>query len=159
MDGKTVQTNLNEAILWRQGNLASMRPPNELLISAKVTPLQTTVKENKPKAYRSPLWAHLDEIHKWRLARETWEAIANKLATQYDLKISFQRVQSFFKRAIERDRRQPLGFGTEPSSSIAIQTTVAVAQDSDSIYENARKAIREEQQSRPPKVIKPDRLL
>jgi len=135
-----------------------MRPPNELIIPAKVIPLETTVKQDKPKAYRSPLWAHLDEIHKWRLARETWKAIANKLATQYGLKVSFQRVQSFFKRAIDRDRRQPLGFVTERSSSIAIQTTVAVAQDSDSIYEEARKAIREEQQSRP-KVIKPDRPL
>src|ERR1700730_10879475 len=107
------------------------------------TPLQTPVKQDKPKAYRSPLWAHLDEIHKWRLARETWEAIANKLAIQYGLKVSFQRVQSFFKRAIDRDRRQPLGFGTEPSSSIAIQTTVAVAQDSDSIYEEAEKLFKE----------------
>ena len=122
------------------------------------TPLQTPVKEDKPKAYRSPLWAHVDEIRKRRLARETWEAIANKLAIQYALKVSFQRVQSFFKRAIDRDRRRPLGFGTERSSSIAIQTTVAVAQDSDSIYDEARKAIREEQQSRP-KVIKPDRPL
>jgi hypothetical protein len=118
----------------------------------------TPVKQDNPKPYRSPLWAHLDEIHEWRLARETWEAIANKLAIQYGLKVSFQRVQSFFKRAIDRDRRQPLGFRTEPSSSIAIQSTVAVAQDSDSIYEEARKAIREEQQSRP-KVIKPDRPL
>jgi hypothetical protein len=125
------------------------------------------VKQDKPKAYRSPLWAHLDEIQKWRLARETWEAIANKLATQYDLKISFQRVQSFFKRAIDRDRRRPLGFENEPSSSIAIKTnatgpsriaTVAAAQDPDSIYEEARKAIRLAQQSRP-KVIKPDRPL
>ena len=125
------------------------------------------MKQDKPKAYRSPLWAHLDEIEKWRLARETWEAIANKLATQYDLKISFQRVQSFFKRAIDRDRRRPLGFETEPSSSRAIKTnatrpsriaTVAVAQDPDSIYEEARKAIRKEQQSRP-KVIMPDRPL
>jgi hypothetical protein len=116
------------------------------------------VKQDKPKAYRSPLWAHLDEIHKWRSARETWVAIADKLATQYGLKVSFQRVQSFFKRAIDRDRRQPLGFGIEPSSSMAIQTTAPVAQDSDSIYEDARKAIRVEQQSRP-KVIKPDRPL
>ena len=72
-----------------------MRPPNELIISAKVPHPQTPVKQDKPKAYRSPLWAHLDEIHEWRLARETWEAIANKLALQYGLKVSFQAVHLF----------------------------------------------------------------
>ena len=104
MDGKTVQTNLNKAMLWKQGKLASMRPPNELIISAKVTPLQTPVKQDKPKAYRSPLWAHLDEIHKWRLAQETWEAIANKLAIQYGLKVSFQSSAILFQT---RNRSRP----------------------------------------------------
>ena len=102
--------------------------------------------------------SRIDEIHKWRLAQETWEAIANKLATQYGLNVSFQRVHSFFKRAIDRDRRQALGFGTEPSTSPPIQTTIPVEKDFDSIYEEARKAVRAEQQSRP-KVIRPDRLL
>ena len=127
--------------------------------SAKVTHLPPTpVKQDKPKAYRSPLWAHLDEIHEWRLAQETWEAIADKLSLQYGLKISFQAVHAFFKRATKRDRRRPLGFGAERSSSIAIQTTVTLAQGPDSIYEEARQAIRQEQQSRP-KIIKPDRPL
>jgi hypothetical protein len=125
---------------------------------AKVIPLETQVKQNKPKPYRSPLWAHLDEIHDWRLAQDTWEAIADKLSLQYGLKVSLQAVQAFFKRAINRDRRRPLGFVAERSSSIAIQTIVTVAQEPDSIYEEARKAVREEQQSKP-KIIKPDRPL
>ena len=116
------------------------------------------MKQEKPKAYQSPLWTHLDEIRKWRLARETWEAISDKLFALYSLKFSLQGVQAFFKRATRSDRRQPLGFGTEPSTSIAIQTIVTMAQGPDSIYEEARKAIREEQQSRP-KIIKPDRPL
>jgi hypothetical protein len=116
------------------------------------------VKQDKPKAYRSPLWAHLDEIHTWRMAQETWEAIADRLSLQYGINVSLQCVQAFFKRAMHRDRRRPLGFGPEPSSSIAIQPVATAAQDPDSIYEQARKAIREEQQSRP-KIIKPDRPL
>jgi hypothetical protein len=119
------------------------------------------VKQDNPKPYRSPLWAHLDEIHEWRLAQDTWEAIADKLSLQHDLKISFQAVHAFFKRATKRGRRRPLGFVAEcssSSSSIAIQTTVTLAQGSDSIYEEARQAIRQEQQSKP-KIIKPDRPL
>jgi hypothetical protein len=118
----------------------------------------TPVKQDNPKPYRSPLWAHLDEIHEWRLAQETWEAIADKLSLQHGLKISFQAVHAFFKRASKRGRRRPLGFVAERSSSIAIQTTVASAQGPDSIYEEARHAIRQEQQSKP-KIIKPDRPL
>jgi hypothetical protein len=132
--------------------------PEELVVPAKVIPLGTSVKQDKPKAYQSPLWAHLDEIRKWRLAQETWEAIADKLFLQYGLKVSLQAVQGFFKRATRRDGRRPLGLGLKPSTSIAIQTIVTVAQGPDSIYEEARKAVREEQQSRP-KIIKPDRPL
>ena len=112
----------------------------------------------KPKAYRSPLWAHLDEIRKWRLAQLTWEEIADKLSDLYGITISFQRVQAFFKRAVDRDRQRPLGFEPAPSSPLAFQTIATAGQDPDSIYEAARKAIREEQQARP-KIIKPDRPL
>ena len=118
----------------------------------------TRVKQDNPKPYRSPLWAHLDEIHEWRLAQETWEAIAGKLSLLHGLKISFQAVHAFFKRASKRGRRRPLGFVAQRSSSIAIQTTVTLAQGPDSIYEEARHAIRQEQQSKP-KIIKPDRPL
>jgi hypothetical protein len=118
----------------------------------------TRVKQDNPKPYRSPLWAHLDEIHEWRSAQETWEAIADKLSLQHGLKISFQGVHAFFKRASKRGRRRPLGFVAERSSSIAIQATVTLAQGPDSIYEEARHAIRQEQQSKP-KIIKPDRPL
>jgi hypothetical protein len=59
--------------------------------------------------------AHLNEIHKWRMAQETCEAIADKLCDQYGIKVSLQGVQAFFKRGIHRDRRRPLGFGPEPS--------------------------------------------
>src|SRR6201981_3667153 len=108
-------------MLWNQGNLTSMRSPNGLVVAAKVNPLEIPVKQDKPKAYRYPLWAHLDEIQRWRLGQETWEAIADKLSHQYGIKISLQGVQAFFKRASNRDRRRPLGLGSKPSSSIEIQ--------------------------------------
>jgi hypothetical protein len=121
--------------------------------------LETLAKKSKPKAYQSPLWVHLDELRKWRRAQETWEAIADKLFAQYGLKVSFQAVHAFFKRATRRGLRRPLGFAAaEPSKSIAIKTTVTVGPEPDSVYEEAREAIRKEQQSRP-KIIKPDRPL
>jgi hypothetical protein len=120
--------------------------------------LAAPVKLDKPKAHRSPLWAHLHEIHKWRMAQETWEAIAEKLSLQYGIRISLQGVQVFFRRAIDRDRGRPLGFGPNPSGSKAMRTVPSSAEDPDSIYEEARRAIRQEQQSRP-KIIKPDRPL
>ena len=135
-----------------------MRSPNKLLIPAKAIPRETPVKQAKPKAHRSPLWTHLDEIHKWRMAQETWEAIADKLSVQYGIKVSIQGVQVFFKRAIDRDRRRPLGFMPGRSGSIVTQTVSSAAQDPDSIYEEARQAVRQEQQSKP-KIIKPDRPL
>jgi hypothetical protein len=119
---------------------------------------RTPVKQDNPKPYRSPLWAHLDEIQQWRLAQDTWEAIAERLTLQHGLKISFQAVHAFFKRASKRGWRRSLGFVAERSNSIAIQTTVTLTQGSDSIYEEARQAIRQEQQSKP-KIIKPDRPL
>lgn len=135
-----------------------MRSLNKLVIPAKAITLETPVKQAKPKAHRSPLWTHLDEIHRWRMAQETWEAIAKKLSLQYSIKVSIQGVQVFFKRAIDRDRRRPLGFRPERSGSIATQTVPSAAQDPDAIYEEARQAVRQEQQSKP-KIIKPDRPL
>jgi hypothetical protein len=119
---------------------------------------RTPVNQDNPKPYRSPLWAHLDEIQQWRLAQDTWEAIAERLTLQHGLKISFQAVHAFFKRASKRRGRRPLGFVAQRSNSIAIQTTVTLAQGADSIYEEARQTIRQEQQSKP-KIIKPDRPL
>ena len=126
--------------------------------SRKAISVKTPVDQEKPKAYRSPLWTHLDEIHKWRTAQQTWEAISDKLFAQYGIKVSFQCVQAFFQRAARRGFRRPLGFERERSGSIAVETVVTVAQGPESIYEEARKAIREEQQSRP-KIVKPDRPL
>jgi hypothetical protein len=126
--------------------------------SGKAILLKTVVNQDKPKAYRSPLWSHLDELRKWRSTQETWDAITGKLFAQYGIKVSLQCVQAFFQRAARRGFRQPLGFGRERSSSIAIETVVTVAQGPESIYEEARKGIRIEQQSRP-KIIKPDRPL
>jgi hypothetical protein len=79
----------------------------------------------KPKAYRSPLWKHLEEIRKWRRDQETWEAIAERLRIEYGIVISFQSVQSFFKRAIDPDHKRPLGFepGTvtsTPAQKVAV---------------------------------------
>jgi len=90
---------------------------------------------------------------KWRRA-----AIADKLFVQYGLKVTFQAVHAFFKRATRRGLRRPLGFAAEPPKSKAIEGTVTVAKEADSIYEEARETIRKEQQSRP-KIIKPDRPL
>src|ERR1700733_1140549 len=98
---------------------------------------RTPAKQDNPKPYRSPLWAHLDEIHKWRLAQDTWEAIADKLSLQHGINVSFQAVHAFFRRASKRGRRRPLGFIAERSSSIAIQATVTLAQGPDAIYEEA----------------------
>jgi hypothetical protein len=94
------------------------------------------------------------------MTQETWEAIANKLSDQYGLKVTLQSVHAFFKRAFHRDRLRPLGFVSSPSSLVEIQTlaTATADQDLDSIYEEARKAIRAEQQSRP-KIIRPSRPL
>jgi len=77
--------------------------------SRKADPLDTFAKRGKPKAYQSPLWAHLDELRKWRRAQETWETIADKLFVQYGLKVTFQAVHAFFKRATRRGLRRPLG--------------------------------------------------
>jgi hypothetical protein len=75
----------------------------------------------KPKAYRSPLWKHLEEIRKWRRDQETWEAIAERLRVEYGIVISFQSVQSFFKRAIDPEHRRPLGFEPEAVTSVQAQ--------------------------------------
>src|ERR1700693_33467 len=75
----------------------------------------------KPKAYRSPLWKHLEEIRRWRREQETWEAIAERLRVNYGIVISFQSVQSFFKRAIDPDLKRPLGFEPETLTSAPAQ--------------------------------------
>jgi hypothetical protein len=71
------------------------------------------VMREKPKAYRSPLWKHLEEIRRWRRNQETWEAIAERLRVEFGIRISFQSVQSFFKRATDPEHKQPLGFEPE----------------------------------------------
>ena len=126
--------------------------------SGKAISAGTPVNHEKPKAYRSPLWAHLDEIHKWRMAQQTWEAISDKLFAQYGIKVSLQCVQAFFRRAARRGFRRPIGFGRERSSSITIETLATAAQGPESIYEEAHKAMRIERQSRP-KIIRADRPL
>ena len=155
MDGKTVQTNLNQC--YGRNEFIVYETADRLIISGEVLH-SDPVKQDNPKPYRSPLWAHLDEIQSGDWHKKPGKQSPTNSLLQYGLKISFQAVHAFFKRAIERDRRQPLGFGTESSNSIAIQTTIPVAKDSDSIYEEARQAIRAEQQSKP-KIIKPDRPL
>src|SRR6516165_9875251 len=124
----------------------------------KAISVEPLANQEKPKAYRSPLWAHLDEIHKWRMAQQTWEAISDKLCAQYGIKVSLQCAQAFFQRAARKGFRRPLGFGRERSSSIAVEPVVTAAQGPESIYEEARKAIGIERQSSP-KIIKADRPL
>jgi hypothetical protein len=124
---------------------------------AKATSVETLTNLKKPKAYRAPLWPHLQEIYKWRKAQQTWETISNKLFAQYGIKVSLQCVQAFFQRPTRRGFRRPLGFGVKPTSPLAVETIVNVSQGPESIYEEARKAIRTEQQR--PKIIKADRPL
>jgi hypothetical protein len=57
--------------------------------SGKAISLEAAVNQDKPKAYRSLPWPHLDELRKWRSAEETWEAIADKLLAQHGLKVLF----------------------------------------------------------------------
>jgi hypothetical protein len=76
----------------------------------------------KPKAYRSPLWKHLEELRRWRRDQETWEAIAQRLWVEHGIKISFQSVQSFFKRATDPEHKPPLGFKPESRKSAPIQS-------------------------------------
>ena len=116
------------------------------------------MKQEKPKAYRSPLWAHLDELRKWRLAQETWEAIAAKLLARYGIKISFQAVQAFYQRATSGDRRRPLGFAATPSNLGTRRGVTSTSQDSESIYEEARKVIKKEQHSKPT-IVRPSKPL
>jgi hypothetical protein len=92
------------------------------------------------------------------MAQETWEDISNKLSSQHGIKVSLQGVQAFFKRANNRNRRRPLGFDSKRPISIASPAVADTPENQDSIYDEARRAIREAQQSRP-KIIKPDRPL
>jgi hypothetical protein len=67
----------------------------------------------------------LEEIRRWRREQETWEAIAERLRINYGIVISFQSVQSFFKRAINPDHKRPLGFEPEtvisaPAQKVAV---------------------------------------
>lgn len=69
-------------------------------------------------AFQSPLWAHRDEIRKWRLERMTWKAIAEKLKADYQIALTLQAVRTFFKKASQR-KKMPLGF--EPTTSTSTQ--------------------------------------
>src|SRR6516165_4394173 len=95
------------------------------------------MKQEKPKAYRSPLWAHLDELRKWRSSQETWEAISDKLFAQYGIKVSLQAVQAFYKRATCGDSRRPLGFAPTPLSFIPTRPVINTPHDPDSILVRA----------------------
>jgi hypothetical protein len=69
------------------------------------------------KAYRSPLWDHLDAIRKWRQARLTWSEIAERLnAEPYKVGISRSAVHAFFKRVSNRKAAYPLGMQPESPS-------------------------------------------
>lgn len=83
-----------------------------------------TPKKN-PKAYRSPLWAHLENIRKWRGDGDTWRDICTKLAEKpYKITVSVQGLQAFFKRS--EKVRNPLGFtiSKQPSASQPKQNPV-----------------------------------
>ena len=53
--------------------------------------------------------------------QETWEAIAERLWVEYGIKISFQSVQSFFKRATDPEHKPPLDFEPETPRNAPIQ--------------------------------------
>jgi hypothetical protein len=66
----------------------------------------------KPKAWRSPLRAHLDEIRQLRRAKSSWQNIANHLNHQFGIQITRSGVCRFFRRA--NHDRQPMGFAKPP---------------------------------------------
>lgn len=84
---------------------------------------------DKPKAYRSPLWDHLEELIQWRKERLTWQEIAQKLDELHQIKITYQSVQAFFDRATDpkRRRKRPLGFEAREDPPLPAQPSSAVA--------------------------------
>lgn len=62
---------------------------------------------DNPGPYRSVLWSHLEDIRRWRASGDTWKAIANKLFSIHNIKVSTQGVYLFFKRSDKV--REPLG--------------------------------------------------
>jgi hypothetical protein len=79
----------------------------------------------KPAAYRSPLWAHLDEIRKKRFGRATWPEIVTWLKTHHNLTVARTTLIDFFKRATSPKHRTPLGF--EAFSAINNKPEVTVS--------------------------------
>ena len=84
---------------------------------------------DKPKAYRSPLWDHLQELIQWRKERLTWQEIAQKLYELHQIKITYQSVQAFFDRATDpkRRRKRPLGFEAREDPPLPSPSSGAVA--------------------------------
>jgi hypothetical protein len=54
--------------------------------------------------FQSPLWDHLDQIKKLRMARKTWKAIAEQLP----VRLTPRSVRNFFVRY--RNAKLPAGF-------------------------------------------------
>ena len=69
------------------------------------------MKKVNPKAYRSPLWPHVEQIRSWRRGRATWDEIRQKLLDQFKIEISIQGVEAFFKRSSKVEN--PKGFEIE----------------------------------------------
>jgi hypothetical protein len=85
------------------------------------------VKKVNPKAYRSPLWPHVEQIRSWRRARATWDEIRQKLLDEFKIEISIQGVEAFFKRSSKVEN--PKGFEIErpqPEKPQPVETPPAV---------------------------------
>jgi hypothetical protein len=63
-----------------------------------------------PVAWASPLWPHLETIRSMRRQRKKWTEIADHLANDHGVKVTFRTVRNFFKRSTDPNRKLPLGF-------------------------------------------------
>ena len=58
--------------------------------SGKAISLETPVNQEKPKAYRSLLWPHLDELREWRSAQGFFKRAARREPGHFASILSFQ---------------------------------------------------------------------
>ena len=96
----------------------------------------------KPKAWRSPLHAHLAEIRRMRRSRRTWQEITDYLTTQHGLRLTRSGLCHFFRRAT----RRPLPMGFEDPIATVPRQHSAFGSDSHITQEEQHKQKPEHQE-------------
>jgi hypothetical protein len=79
----------------------------------KEKPANAKVPQRHPVAWKSALWPHLELIRSMRRGRKSFQAIADHLAAQHDILVTYRTVRNFLSRVSERakkGRALPLGF-------------------------------------------------